>query len=210
MDFGLARATTGDDATMTQYVVTRNYRAPEVMLGLKYKHNVDIWSVGCIFALMITKRYLFDGKDEIDMWSSIIETLGSPPESFYAQLSDGVRYFVESKPRYPPRRMDQLFPDTVFPTDKDECHNTANARDLLSKMLVIDARNRIRGDEALAHPYIRRWFSWKDETQPNAKYDSTIESRKLNNHEWRKLVFQELTAYEAANLTRPVVTITLD
>lgn len=49
LDFGLARATTGNNTfMMTPYVVTRYYRAPEVILGMGYKENVDIWSVGCI------------------------------------------------------------------------------------------------------------------------------------------------------------------
>lgn len=52
LDFGLARAQTGNNTfMMTPYVVTRYYRAPEVILGMGYKENVDIWSVGCIMGL---------------------------------------------------------------------------------------------------------------------------------------------------------------
>ena len=47
---------------MTPYVVTRYYRAPEVILGMGYKENVDIWSVGCILAEMISNRPIFPGK----------------------------------------------------------------------------------------------------------------------------------------------------
>ena len=54
LDFGLARATTGNNTfMMTPYVVTRYYRAPEVILGMGYKENVDIWSVGCIMGLCL-------------------------------------------------------------------------------------------------------------------------------------------------------------
>lgn len=57
---------------MTPYVVTRYYRAPEVILGMGYKENVDIWSVGCIMGEMIRGGVLFPGTDHIDQWNKII------------------------------------------------------------------------------------------------------------------------------------------
>ncbi|KAL8168430.1 UNVERIFIED_CONTAM: Mitogen-activated protein kinase 14 [Gekko kuhli] len=62
LDFGLARHT---DDEMTGYVATRWYRAPEIMLNwMHYNQTVDIWSVGCIMAELLTGRTLFPGKDE--------------------------------------------------------------------------------------------------------------------------------------------------
>ena len=58
LDFGLARCA-GTSFMMTPYVVTRYYRAPEVILGMGYKENVDIWSVGCIFGELLGRRILF-------------------------------------------------------------------------------------------------------------------------------------------------------
>lgn len=57
---------------MTPYVVTRYYRAPEVILGMGYTENVDIWSVGCIMGEMIRGGVLFPGSDHIDQWNKII------------------------------------------------------------------------------------------------------------------------------------------
>lgn len=71
LDFGLAR-TAGTTFMMTPYVVTRYYRAPEVILGMGYKENVDIWSVGCIMGEMIRGGVLFPGTDHIDQWNKII------------------------------------------------------------------------------------------------------------------------------------------
>ena len=71
LDFGLAR-TAGTTFMMTPYVVTRYYRAPEVILGMGYKENVDIWSVGCIMGEMIRGGVLFPGSDHIDQWHKII------------------------------------------------------------------------------------------------------------------------------------------
>lgn len=71
LDFGLAR-TAGTTFMMTPYVVTRYYRAPEVILGMGYTENVDIWSVGCIMGEMIRGAVLFPGTDHIDQWNKII------------------------------------------------------------------------------------------------------------------------------------------
>lgn len=61
LDFGLARPTENE---MTGYVATRWYRAPEIMLNwMHYTLTVDIWSVGCIMAEMLTGKTLFPGSD---------------------------------------------------------------------------------------------------------------------------------------------------
>ena len=71
LDFGLARSA-GTSFMMTPYVVTRYYRAPEVILGMGYRENVDIWSVGCIMGEMIRGGVMFPGTDHIDQWNKII------------------------------------------------------------------------------------------------------------------------------------------
>lgn len=173
---------------MTPYVVTRYYRAPEVILGMGYKENVDIWSVGCIMGEMIRGGVLFPGTDHIDQWNKIIgkvftskcemwsinvfflsfsEQLGTPSPSFMTRLQPTVRNYVENRPRYPGYPFDRLFPDVLFPSDSNE-HNrlkASQARDLLSKMLVVDPENRISVDQALLHSYINVWY---DESEVNA------------------------------------------
>ena len=100
---------------MTPYVVTRYYRAPEVILGMGYKENVDVWSIGCIFGELIRGRVLFPGGDHIDQWTRIIgniimefrkilrgiisEQLGTPDRSFLERLQPTVRNYVENRPR---------------------------------------------------------------------------------------------------------------
>lgn len=74
LDFGLARSA-GTSFMMTPYVVTRYYRAPEVILGMGYRENVDIWSVGCIMGEMIRGGVMFPGTDHIDQWNKIIGEL---------------------------------------------------------------------------------------------------------------------------------------
>nr|CAG4641548.1 EOG090X033O [Eurycercus lamellatus] len=71
LDFGLARPT---ETEMTGYVATRWYRAPEIMLNwMRYTQTVDIWSVGCIMAELLTSRTLFPGTDPIDLLEKTLE-----------------------------------------------------------------------------------------------------------------------------------------
>lgn len=83
-DFGLARIADPDhDHTgfLTEYVATRWYRAPEIMLNSKgYTKSIDIWSVGCILAEMLSNRPIFPGKHYLDQLNHILGVLGSPSQ----------------------------------------------------------------------------------------------------------------------------------
>ena len=79
-DFGLAR-TSSERGFMTEYVVTRWYRAPELLLSCEdYTSAIDIWSMGCILAEILGRKPLFPGKDYIHQMRLIVEVLGSPNE----------------------------------------------------------------------------------------------------------------------------------
>eukprot|EP00850_Spirogloea_muscicola_P008805 SM000048S16517 [mRNA] locus=s48:175188:176080:- [translate_table: standard] len=79
-DFGLAR-TGSEKGFMTEYVVTRWYRAPELLLSCEeYTAAIDLWSVGCIFAELLGRTPLFPGKDYIHQLKLIINSIGSPDE----------------------------------------------------------------------------------------------------------------------------------
>lgn len=83
-----------------------------------------------------------------------------------SRLQTTIRNYVENRPKYPGYPIDKLFPDQLFPADTAHSQLTANsARDLLSKMLVIDPLCRISVDEALNHPYINAWY---DDAEVNA------------------------------------------
>merc|ERR1719223_283861 len=97
-DFGLARAFGIPVRTYTHEVVTLWYRAPEILLGSKhYSTPVDLWSVGCIFAEMITNRPLFPGDSEIDELFRIFRVCGTPNE----ELWPGVSSLPDYKPTFP-------------------------------------------------------------------------------------------------------------
>ncbi|KAM9380133.1 mitogen-activated protein kinase 8 isoform 1-T1 [Phaethornis superciliosus] len=208
LDFGLAR-TAGTSFMMTPYVVTRYYRAPEVILGMGYKENVDIWSVGCIMGEMIKGGVLFPGTDHIDQWNKVIEQLGTPCPEFMKKLQPTVRTYVENRPKYAGYSFEKLFPDVLFPADSE--HNklkASQARDLLSKMLVIDASKRISVDEALQHPYINVWYD-PSEAEAVSSYfrslikkpppkipDKQLDEREHTIEEWKELIYKEVMDLE--------------
>uniref|UniRef100_A0A671M1E8 Stress-activated protein kinase JNK n=1 Tax=Sinocyclocheilus anshuiensis TaxID=1608454 RepID=A0A671M1E8_9TELE len=189
LDFGLAR-TAGTSFMMTPYVVTRYYRAPEVILGMGYKENVDMWSVGCIFGEVIRGSVLFPGTDHIDQWNKVIEQLGTPSPEFMKKLQPTVRNYVENRPKYAGLTFPKLFPDCLFPADSE--HNklkASQARDLLSKMLIIDPAKRISVDEALQHPYINVWY---DPTEVEAVSTTLLILSALS----IKLIYKEVMNFE--------------
>ena len=72
-DFGLARTTSEQDF-MTEYVVNRWYRAPELLLNCsEYTSAIDVWSVGCILGEIMTREPLFPGKDYVHQLRLITE-----------------------------------------------------------------------------------------------------------------------------------------
>lgn len=119
-DFGLARAlplcdndqaattidddTESDSATMTEYVVTRHYRAPELLLGVRYGVGVDAWSVGCVLAELLAPRsgVLFKGTERRTMLACIAQLVGRPDDQHLGFVTNPhARQFLLSIPTQP-------------------------------------------------------------------------------------------------------------
>lgn len=143
-DFGLARAFGIPVRVYTHEVVTLWYRAPEVLLGSpRYSTPVDIWSIGCIFAEMVTRRPLFHGDSEIDQLFRIFRTLTTPTEENWP----GVSSLPDYKPIFPNWKTNTLA-QSVKQLD-------AEGLDLLQKTLIYDPAARITAKEALQHSYFK-------------------------------------------------------
>ncbi|XP_076295598.1 cyclin-dependent kinase 2 [Lasioglossum baleicum] len=141
-DFGLARTFGVPVRTYTHEIITLWYRAPEILLGTKlYSNAVDVWSLGCIFAEMATRRALFPGDSEIDQLFRIFRTLGTPDESIWP----GVSQLPDYTSRFP--RWESKCFEEVLPSFKPD------AKDLLLKLLTYDPNQRITAKKGLNHPY---------------------------------------------------------
>ena len=105
-DFGLARcATTPDtpstaDTFLTEYVATRWYRAPEIMLSWsEYSQSIDVWSVGCIFGELLGRRPMFPGTDYMNQLHLILDFIGSPSVEDTAHIQNfNARQYIRSLP----------------------------------------------------------------------------------------------------------------
>ncbi|XP_030589276.1 mitogen-activated protein kinase 14A isoform X2 [Archocentrus centrarchus] len=183
LDFGLARHT---DDEMTGYVATRWYRAPEIMLNwMHYNKTVDIWSVGCIMAELLTGRALFPGTDHIDQLKLIMLLVGKPgPELLMKISSESARNYISSLPQMPKRNFADVFIGA-----------NPLAVDLLEKMLVLDTDKRITAAEALAHSYFAQYHDPDDEPEAEP-YDQSFESRELQIDEWKQLTYDEVCSFE--------------
>ncbi|XP_066452816.1 mitogen-activated protein kinase 12-like [Eleutherodactylus coqui] len=183
LDFGMARQT---EPEMTGYVVTRWYRAPEVILNwMHYNQTVDIWSVGCILAEMITGCVLFPGGDYFDELNKIIEVIGSPKPSLINKMeSKHAQNYLKLLPVKQKKNFKELFPTM-----------SALETDLLEKMLDLDPEKRLSAVECLAHPYLEEYRD-SDPELPAKKYDDSFESLDLAIPEWKSLSHMEIMTFE--------------
>lgn len=155
-DFGLARErphgrVIGDDPSesidepMTEHVITRWYRPPELMLcpdGM-YTYAVDIWSCGCIFGELVKRKALFPGKNFIDQLSRIFDVIGSPNalEVSHIENQEALK-FLESQKAKQKVSFHKMFPGVPTP-----------AVSLIENMLRFDPSNRSVINEILLSPY---------------------------------------------------------
>jgi serine/threonine protein kinase len=170
----------GED--LTEYVVTRYYRAPEIMLSShEYSKAVDMWSGGCTLAEIISGRILFPGQHYIEQVNLIISVRGTPDEDTKKQISNEYALkYIESlsvKEKVPLQEL--------FPTAPVEC------LDLLDKMLDLNPSRRITVDEALEHPYLETMHDPEDEPSFEGTIDFSFEEdQTLNLEKVKRLILR--------------------
>ncbi|KAJ2635735.1 mitogen activated protein kinase [Coemansia sp. RSA 1286] len=203
-DFGLARGANNDSDTnesfLTEYVATRWYRAPEIMLSFKeYTKAIDIWSVGCIMAEMLSKEPLFPGRDYHHQLKLIFDILGTPISSDYLDIkSQRARDYIRGLPLKAKVNLQKRFP-----------YATPLAVDLMDKMLNFSPRRRITVEEALAHPYLAQYHDEADEPGcpplPSNFFDFDNYRDRLSVDQLKELLWQELyTKSDAASVDEEV------
>ncbi|XP_037617148.1 mitogen-activated protein kinase 12b isoform X1 [Sebastes umbrosus] len=210
LDFGLARQA---DAEMTGYVVTRWYRAPEVILnwmhytqtgklslhfvcaekkGKETKADVcfslcvavDIWSAGCIMAEMLLGKPLFKGSDHLDQLREIMKITGTPAADFVVKLqSQDAKNYLRSLSKVPKKDLHSLFSKA-----------SSNAVSVLEKMLLLDPECRVSASEALDLPFFSEFRDAEEETEA-LPYDQTMDNTDLPLDQWKRHTFTEILTF---------------
>nr|CAB3483461.1 unnamed protein product [Digitaria exilis] len=140
-DLGLSRAIIVPLKKYTHEILTLWYRAPEVLLGAThYSTPVDMWSVGCIFAELVTNNPLFPGDSELQQILHIFKLLGTPNEQVWPGVGKLPNW--HEYPQWKPTKLCTLVPGL------DDI-----GYDLLGKMLEYEPAKRISAKKALEHPY---------------------------------------------------------
>lgn len=168
------------------YIQSRFYRAPEVILGAKYGRPIDMWSLGCILAELLSGRALFPGENEADQLACILEVLGMPPKHLLANSKRAKMFFnSEGYPRYCTVR--NMSDGTVVlvggqsrrgkPRGPPGSKSLSKALDGCNDPLFLnfirgclewDPEKRLTPAEALKHPWLRRRLPKPPSSHPNA------------------------------------------
>ncbi|XP_061851105.1 mitogen-activated protein kinase 15 [Colius striatus] len=165
-DFGLARSLCQmnedqGNPSLTEYVATRWYRAPEILLSCQsYTKGVDMWSIGCILGELLLGKPLFPGTSTVNQIEQILRVIPAPSrEDILAMQSDyraSVINHLSSRQRV---TFDEILPPST----------PLLALDLLKKLLVFNPDKRLTAEEALQHPYVKRFHC--PAREPSLDYD---------------------------------------
>lgn len=168
---------------MTGYVVTRLYRAPEIMLTWqKYSAKVDVWSSACIIAEMLLGKPIFPATSHAEQFQQIVKLLGNPPVWIRDMVTNSnTRGFIDCLPKCPRRSFADVFPNFA----KD-------ANDLLERMLVFDVNERINARDALSHPYLRLYHDPTDEPVVKETFDWSFDNTQTTVENWKRIVYKEV------------------
>ncbi|KAK4429698.1 Mitogen-activated protein kinaseD5 [Sesamum alatum] len=197
-DFGLARVTSETDF-MTEYVVTRWYRAPELLLNSSdYTAAIDVWSVGCIFMELMDRKPLFPGRDHVHQLRLLMEEL-LPLEADWHPLlrlklgflNENAKRYIRQLPPYRRQSFTEKFPQ-VHPL----------AIDLVEKMLTFDPRQRITVEDALAHPYLNSLHDISDEPVCTTPFNFDFEQHALTEEQMKELIYREAPCIQSRNTSR--------
>ena len=220
-DLGLSRGIDGDDTDLTEYVVTRWYRAPEIMLACQeYTEAIDVWSVGCIFGELLERQPLFPGEDYIDQIRRIVAKLGKPaPEELDFVTSEKARRFILGLPEPPATSHASTAAQCVSGERSPQRQRKRAlawregykkidplAVDLLERMLVFRPADRISVVEALKHPFMAQLHVESDEPKASFTFDWAYEqAQDISKANMQRLVWDEMAFFrpECAVLKDP-------
>ncbi|CCD63173.1 Mitogen-activated protein kinase 15 [Caenorhabditis elegans] len=161
-DFGLARSLSSLEdypegqkmPDLTEYVATRWYRSPEILLAAKrYTKGVDMWSLGCILAEMLIGRALFPGSSTINQIERIMNTIAKPSRADIASIGSHYAASVLEKMPQRPRK----------PLDLIITQSQTAAIDMVQRLLIFAPQKRLTVEQCLVHPYVVQFHNPSEE-----------------------------------------------
>ncbi|KRX06315.1 Protein kinase-like domain [Pseudocohnilembus persalinus] len=181
-DLGLCRGYENENDFKTEYVVTRWYRAPEVILNAsEYTKAVDIWSVGCIIVELIGRNPLFPGEDYLDQVQRVIAVLGTPsPEDMsYIGNENAIKY-IRSLPKRSKQKLENLYPKT-----------NPLLLDLIDHMLTFNPDHRYTVEQCLEHPYFESLHNPEEEPVCEKVFDWSWDNFEPTKEILQNMVYEE-------------------
>jgi mitogen-activated protein kinase len=199
-DFGLARGISEKymrnnhkSNNITNYVATRWYRAPELILTRKkYGKPIDIWAVGCIFAELYGRRPIFMADDQIQQINEICKIIGTPSKEIIFGYGSSIAWelFTDTKPKYHKKNWDELY-----------SHANKEAQNLLDKLLCWEAISRYNIDQILDHPYLENIRNKDEEVNCDSCFDFSYEWKTTNLRDMKMLLHEEVESFKAKKRT---------
>jgi len=186
-DFGLARsvhARSKDSAPiLTEYVATRWYRAPEILLGsTKYTKGVDMWSIGCILGEMYMGKPMFPGTSTLNQIERVLEVTGKPNKEDVESLqSSNAATVIDSLKVSKHRSLKDMFPMM-----------TPEALDLLKKLMQFNPNRRPTAEQALKHPYVSQFHCEEEEPLAKKAIEIPLDDRKYSIKEYREKLYADI------------------
>uniref|UniRef100_A0A672H7E6 mitogen-activated protein kinase n=1 Tax=Salarias fasciatus TaxID=181472 RepID=A0A672H7E6_SALFA len=192
LDFGLARQA---DSEMTGYVVTRWYRAPEVILSwMRYTQTVNIATSGRITSFFFLTKIstqihvvsfnLDLRRSDLDQLTEIMKLTGTPTQEFVSQLdSEDARSYIKSLPKVEKKDLHKVF-----------ATSNPQAVSVLERMLLLDPEKRVTAAEALALPYFSEFREPEEETEAQP-YDHSLDNTELTLDQWKRHTFTEILTF---------------
>ncbi|KAE9556211.1 hypothetical protein FO519_000550 [Halicephalobus sp. NKZ332] len=193
-DFGLARSLSqledypeGQNMPeLTEYVATRWYRSPEILLAAKrYTKGVDMWSLGCILGEMLLGRALFPGSSTINQIERIMNTINRPSKADIEAIgSHYAESVLEKMPQRPKKTLDAMLAN---------CN--PQALDLVNRLLIFAPHKRLNVEQCLVHPYVIQFHSPVEE--PALNYDVTLplpDHIQLTVDDYRNKLYEMITS----------------